>query len=107
MRKAKGKRDRGFAAKKRGGVEINHKRRSMVRAMPKGKQGLIMERTLTLAIDRPTFIGLTWDSKLKGFVLSWAASTELANVLWIKFITISFRWLPIRVYKAFMYKEAK
>lgn len=51
------------------------------------------------------FSGVTWDKKLKGFVLSWGATTEVSNVVFIKMMTISFRWPPVRVFESFMHKE--
>ncbi len=64
-----------------------------------------MERKLTLATGKPMFACLEWDSRLRGFVLGWCAETEVANVLWIRLITISFRWPPVRFYESFMCEE--
>lgn len=65
------------------------------------------EGKLRLAIGKPFFLGPQWDSKLKGIVLAWGAETEVANLLWIKLMTISFRWPPIRVYESFTNKEGE
>ncbi len=66
-----------------------------------------MERKLKLARGKPMFAGLQWDNQLKGLVLGWGADTEVANVVWIRLITISFRWPPVRFFEAFMYKKGE
>jgi len=69
--------------------------------------GFAVERKLRLAIGKPFFLGPQWDSKLKGIVLAWGGETEVANMLWIRLVTISFRWPPIRVYEAFTDREGE
>ena len=55
---------------------------------------------LRLEIGPKTFqIFPSWRDK--AFILSWVAETEAPNLIWIRLITIKWRWPPVVCVEAF------
>ena len=59
-----------------------------------------MERPLRLKVDKKVF-SFEFSLKDRAIILSWVAGTEAPNIVWMRLITIKWRWLPIRCVTCF------
>lgn len=60
----------------------------------------MQERYLRLKTG-PVAFRFSLDWKERAIILSWVAETEAPNLVWIRLITIKWRWPPMRCVAAF------
>ena len=48
------------------------------------------------------FNTITWDSKARGFLMSWIAQTEVPNRFFVRLVVIGLQWPPVRWLSGFM-----
>lgn len=45
---------------------------------------------------------VVWDRQSRSVAISWAAETEVVNVIYVRFVAVGFSWPPVRWVSSFM-----
>jgi len=63
------------------------------------------DRVIKLECEPLEFQFVTFDKVARGIVAIWTADTEISNIVFIKVLTIGFRWPLIKLTEAFTFKK--
>ena len=48
---------------------------------------------------------VVWDKQSRSAAFSWAATTEVENVIYVRFVAVGFSWPPVRWVSSFMFTD--
>ena len=60
-----------------------------------------MKRPLRLEVDKKKVFSFKFSLGDRAIILSWVAGTEAPNIVWLRLITIKWRWPPVRCIECF------
>ena len=60
-----------------------------------------MERKLMLEVDKKKVFSLEFSRKDRAIIISWVAETSAPNIVWVRIVSIKWRWPPIKCVTCF------
>ena len=60
-----------------------------------------MERKLMLEVDKKKVFSFEFSRSDRAIIISWVAETNVSNMVWIRIVSIKWRWPPIRCVTCF------
>ncbi len=60
-----------------------------------------MERPLCLEVDKKKVFSFEFSKSDRAIIISWVAETSAPNMVWLRIVTIKWRWPPIKCVTCF------
>ena len=60
-----------------------------------------MEHPLCLEVDKKKVFSLEFSMSDRVIIISWVAETNVSNMVWIRIVSIKWRWPPIKCVTCF------
>lgn len=63
------------------------------------------DRSLCLEVDKQKAFSFVFSGSDRAIILGWVAETSISNIVWLRLLTIKWRWPPVKCITYFTDKE--